>query len=265
MKKETDIFLKFVDKNLGKDITFDQYIQFQDLLINHYYAYHVAIKVIVDHLEKEILKMYLPFFEQARIYAEPVFTKSEQFMLALAKIHSKKISYSPELLLALTNTEFENYLKSNIKLPDNDILQQRINSYSMFYDQKQKKALNLTDTIFADQIFSTIGNKKEIKGATGYPGKIRGKVKIILDPNKSANFKKGDVLVTGMTRPEYLHLILKASAIVTDAGGILCHAAISARELKKPCIIGTKNATNILKDNDIVEIDANNGIIKILI
>lgn len=264
LKKETDIFLKFVDKNLGKDISFNQYIKFQDLLINHYYAYHVAIKVIVDHLEKDVLKKYLPIFEKARIYAEPVFTKSEQFMIALANIHSKKTGYNPELILALTNIEFENYFKSNNRLPDKTILQQRIKLFSMFYDQKHKRALNLTNTIFTDQLYSTVINKNEIEGATGYPGKIRGRVKIILDPNKSANFKKGDVLVTGMTRPEYLSLIKKASAIVTDAGGILCHAAITARELKKPCVIGTKNATTILKDNDMIEVDANNGVIKIL-
>lgn len=56
----------------------------------------------------------------------------------------------------------------------------------------------------------------------------------------------------------------KAAAFVTDEGGMLCHAAIVARELKKPCIIGTKFATQILRDGDLVEVDANRGIITIL-
>ena len=56
----------------------------------------------------------------------------------------------------------------------------------------------------------------------------------------------------------------KASAIITDEGGIICHAAIASRELKKPCIIGTKIATKILKDGDLVEVDADNGIVGIL-
>ena len=56
----------------------------------------------------------------------------------------------------------------------------------------------------------------------------------------------------------------KASAFVTDEGGILCHAAIVAREMKKPCIIGTKVSTKILKDGDMVEVDADNGIVKVL-
>jgi pyruvate,water dikinase len=56
----------------------------------------------------------------------------------------------------------------------------------------------------------------------------------------------------------------KAGAFITDGGGILSHAAIVARELKKPCIIGTKSATQILKDGDLIEVNANNGIVKIL-
>jgi pyruvate,water dikinase len=67
-----------------------------------------------------------------------------------------------------------------------------------------------------------------------------------------------------MTQPEFLPAMKKAVAIITDEGGLTCHAAIVARELKRPCIIGTKNATKILRDGDYVEVDANNGIIKIL-
>ncbi len=72
---------------------------------------------------------------------------------------------------------------------------------------------------------------------------------------------KGDILVTGMTRPDFTQYISKASAIVTDAGGVLSHAAIIARELKKPCIIGTRNATKMIRDNDYIEVDANRGIV----
>ena len=88
------------------------------------------------------------------------------------------------------------------------------------------------------------------------------RVKIIFDPFKANNFTNGDILVTGMTRPEFLPLMHKAGAFVTDAGGILSHAAITARELKKPCVIGTQIATKILKDGDLVEVDANKGIVK---
>jgi len=67
-----------------------------------------------------------------------------------------------------------------------------------------------------------------------------------------------------MTHPEFLPMMRKAVAFVTDEGGITCHAAIVAREMKRPCIIGTKNATKVLKDGDMVEVDAEKGIVKIL-
>ncbi len=72
---------------------------------------------------------------------------------------------------------------------------------------------------------------------------MQGVVKIVMDPEKAGDFEEGDILVTDITRPEFLQLMKKSAAIVTDAGGILSHAAIVARELKKPCVIGTKTAT----------------------
>ena len=67
-----------------------------------------------------------------------------------------------------------------------------------------------------------------------------------------------------MTTPWYLPAMKKAAGFITDEGGLLCHAAIVSREMNKPCIIGTKIATKVLKDGDLVEVDANNGVVKIL-
>ena len=73
---------------------------------------------------------------------------------------------------------------------------------------------------------------------------------------------KGDILVAPMTSPDFIVAMRKASAIITDSGGMTCHAAIVSRELKIPCIVGTNIATKLLKDKDIVEIDTSKGIIK---
>jgi len=67
-----------------------------------------------------------------------------------------------------------------------------------------------------------------------------------------------------MTTPKFTPILQRAAAIVTDEGGLTCHAAIIARELKVPCLIGTKNATDMLEDGMMVEVDADNGIVKIL-
>lgn len=77
-----------------------------------------------------------------------------------------------------------------------------------------------------------------------------------------SKIKVGDVLVTSMTTPNMVPIMQKAAAFVTDEGGITCHAAIVAREMKKPCVIGTKIATKIFKDGDVVEVDATAGIVK---
>lgn len=103
-----------------------------------------------------------------------------------------------------------------------------------------------------------------IKGQTAHGGKVKGTVKIVKDPHNASHLKEGDILVTGMTRPEYVPLMRRASAIITDEGGITCHAAIVSRELKKPCIIGTKIATQFLHNGDEVEVDADRGIVKII-
>ena len=67
-----------------------------------------------------------------------------------------------------------------------------------------------------------------------------------------------------MTRPEFVPAMRKAAAIVTDEGGVTCHAAIISRELGKPCIIGTKVATKALKDGQYVDVNANHGIVKVV-
>ena len=104
----------------------------------------------------------------------------------------------------------------------------------------------------------------EIKGNPGFKGKVTARVSIIIDQSEFSKFIPGNVLVTSMTRAEFVPLMKMASAVVTDEGGITCHAAIISRELKKPCVIGTKFATRVLHDGDLVEVDADNGVVRIL-
>lgn len=102
----------------------------------------------------------------------------------------------------------------------------------------------------------------EVKGAIAHSGKVTGIARIVFEPRSPGAFKEGDILVASMTRPDFLGLMKMASAFVTDEGGVTCHAAIVARELKKPCIIGTKIATKVLKDGDLVEVDAVEGVVR---
>jgi len=105
-------------------------------------------------------------------------------------------------------------------------------------------------------------SEREIKGAAAFAGVVRGVVKIVKHSSEVGKVNIGDILVSQMTLPSFMLAMNKAAAFVTDEGGITCHAAIVAREMKKPCIIGTKIATRVLKDGDLVEVDANKGIVR---
>lgn len=103
-----------------------------------------------------------------------------------------------------------------------------------------------------------------IKGVSAYQGKVIGKVRKIITKKDISKLLSGEVLVAETTYPDHVPIMKLACAFVTDEGGITCHAAIVARELKKPCIVGTKIATQVLKDGDMVEVDADNGVVKII-
>ena len=121
--------------------------------------------------------------------------------------------------------------------------------------EKQKKE------IFAVEASDVIKGMVASKGSNPVTS---GAVKICLSPQEMGKVEEGDILVATMTTPEYVPAMRKAKAIVTDEGGVTCHAAIVSRELGIPCIIGTKNAIQVLKDGDHVEVNTEKGVVKII-
>lgn len=115
---------------------------------------------------------------------------------------------------------------------------------------------------FTRRMLGVQAQKKECAGTPAFPGIVRGTVCVVYHQGEFLKFRSGQILVTAMTHPEFLPIMKKASAIVTDEGGITSHASITVRELKIPCIIGTKNATRVFKDGDRVEVDAVRGIMR---
>jgi phosphoenolpyruvate synthase/pyruvate phosphate dikinase len=99
-----------------------------------------------------------------------------------------------------------------------------------------------------------------LRGQCGSPGTYKGVARILLE-NQRENFsiQAGEILICRMTRPEHLPWMQKSGAIVTDEGGVLTHAAIVARELKKPCLVGTGNATQTFRNGDSLELNAQEG------
>ncbi len=152
-------------------------------------------------------------------------------------------------------------------------IQKRKNGYILFKFKGKKEIIVGQSFIKFKQYIAkkekSDFQNKELFGTVVSKGKVQGRVTLLLHNKKNLNkvvkaFKKGSVLVTEMTRPDSIMACKKANAIITDEGGITCHAAIISREFKIPCVVGTKIATKVLKDGDLVEVDADKGVIKII-
>ena len=146
-------------------------------------------------------------------------------------------------------------------------------NFTIFWYEKKKGVIKLSGKVGLQKYqyiaarlpkLKNADKIKEIIGEMAYPGKVSGRVSLILSVEDFKKFKPGEILVTRVTDPNYVPIMKIAKAIITDIGGITCHAAIVARELKKPCVIGTKIATQVLKDGDLAEVNANKGEVKIL-
>ncbi len=119
--------------------------------------------------------------------------------------------------------------------------------------------------VFPSRSASTALSKSEVstvRGIAAGAGKAIGRARIVRLVADLPAVKNGDILIAVFTHPDYLSAMRRAGAIVTDEGGLTSHAAIVARELKKPCVVGTKVATQVFKDGDRVEVDATKGTVR---
>lgn len=201
-------------------------------------------------------------------YKKKVFTLSHFYInFSLMKEIAKRLKMKQSLAHCFLEHEMKKALLQN-KLVPQKILEQRYKRSVVFIKNgKATLLIGQKAQPFLEKqgiIQEELEEVKEIKGQIANIGLVKGKAKIITGPKDFPKMKKGEILVAHMTTPEFIPVLKKAIAFVTDEGGITCHAAIISRELNIPCVIGTKNATKVLNDNDFVEVDANNGLIKII-
>ncbi|MEK6955366.1 MAG: PEP-utilizing enzyme [Nanoarchaeota archaeon] len=144
-----------------------------------------------------------------------------------------------------------------------------INNYLLGYFESTTWPNN--DIVFIDynrilykdiNTFSNVGNSNELSGQIANRGLVRGFVKLVSNNNLYLDINNDEILVCDMTSIEYLPLMSKSLGVITSRGGILSHAAIVCRELKKPCLVGVYDVINKLNNKDFIELDANNGIIR---
>lgn len=103
-----------------------------------------------------------------------------------------------------------------------------------------------------------------LKGIAAGSGVAKGIVKVVSEVHDISKFKEGNILVAEMTEPSMVIMMNKAAAIVTDKGGLTCHAAIVSRELGIPCVVATKKATKVLKDGLKVRVDGTKGEVRLI-
>lgn len=179
-------------------------------------------------------------------------------------IRKSLLNIFPELNDLSSVLRTEEILSENI--PTKDELIKRYKGYffgnNQLYINTNKN--DLAKKLGVEFKEETINRVKELRGNVAQQGKAKGYVRRLMGHRQISELQEGEVLVSPMTIPDFLPAMKKASAFVTDEGGILCHAAIVARELKKPCIVGTQYASQVFKNGDYVEVDAYNGIVKLI-
>ncbi len=114
----------------------------------------------------------------------------------------------------------------------------------------------------AEEVVEKLSSAKILtKGLSASPGVASGRVKIVANADELTKIEKGDILVARMTDPDYVAAMQRSAAIVTEQGGTTCHAAIVSREMGIPCIVGTENATQVLREGMQITVDAVNGVV----
>lgn len=198
-------------------------------------------------------KMKLRLHEDSeKFFSDDTFLKyvSEKHRLTYVQIGAMRV------------VEFENALRGELTV-STDVLNERLEG-SVLVKENEKWCL------YTGEQYNDWKNKVQkvcsgdVVGDVAFAGIANGPVVIHLSWTGVTELNDGDILVTGMTNPQMIPMLKKASAIVTDEGGITCHAAIISRELRKPCIVGTRNATQVLRDGDLVKVDANVGSVTII-
>jgi len=224
---------------------------------------------IMDELrfnkEERLLIGVAKYFVFLRTFRMNSFMLSAFYTRSLLAEIAKRINLDLESLVFMTPEEIINYLKGRkISL---DIIKKRKEGYGM-YIEKGKVTVFLINEIEKYKkkygVEEEIKKVSEIKGSIANKGFVKGIVKIINSKEDIKKLESGEILVAPMTLPDMIPAMQKAAAFVTDEGGIICHAAIVSREMNKPCIIGTKIATKVLHDGDLVEVDADKGVSKVL-
>ncbi|MBC8500283.1 MAG: hypothetical protein ISS25_02615 [Nanoarchaeota archaeon] len=220
-------------------------------------------RIIKKHnISKEMQNIFYMYRKLSELRDERKYyvLKSNHFYMLFAKRIAEIYNTELKLILKtlpreLLKIESTAEFRKELEKRDKYVLVVEEKEHYILSDKDARECINLIQEVFLEK-------HTEIKGYCASKGQVEGIVKVVCAYTHFSKFKEGDILVAPMTRPEYIPLMKKAKAIITDEGGLTSHAAIVSRELKKPCIVGTHVATRKLDDGDKVFVDANKGVVR---
>jgi len=218
-------------------------------------------------LSKFEMKELAYFHDHRKIIYMNYFKSLKNFTRVIAKEHSLA---SDDLSFLLFH-EILKFLNGHLSKSEVDAMQVSRRKHCLLYCGRDKELVfsgrDFAPALkkFNKHIISETTDKKILSGKGVWPGVVRGEVQNIVQSTPISLIKRDKIIVAPMTTPILTTVLKKSRAIVTDEGGLLCHAANIAREFKIPCVVGTKTATQVLKDGDKVEVDANKGIVRKII
>lgn len=221
---------------------------------------------------KENLKQLESVKNEGREYLNKIYFGSDGYLNQYLEKIGHKFNFSLDTLIHYSRSELLSLFED--KKVQDQFIQDR--KYSYIIQAQGNEVMTHTGQIAFDAIErfmkQSVNGKSELKGICANKGKAKGKVKVLFSGYDNFDtlahaidaMNQGDILVAETTSPELILACHKASAIVTNQGGLMSHAAIVSREMGIPCVVGTGNATKILKDGDLIEVDGESGEVRLL-
>ena len=247
--------LKRVEEILKEDPK-EQMAKAREVNIKTVRNYEIAYQKIEKSQKLVNLINYAQEFLYLLNYRLDIFFKAHFLVSPLFKEIGRRMNITVDEVVYLTGDEIVELIEGKKKIDKKEVVQ-RVSDYALikkegkFYIQSGKDVKRVA----YGKVVTT-----EVKGQVANRGRATGKIKLVFETEDISKVMRGDILVSPMTRPNMVPAMMKARGIITDFGGMLCHAAIISREFDLPCVVGTKNATKVFKDGDLVELNVYEGI-----
>lgn len=261
-EKQLDILSKKEEATLNRDLR---------KLVAYKEERTADISELVDKLKltEKDLQIFMDFglTLDVRNEAEYFVSFAGFYLIPLYQEIAKRLSLSVDELRQLFEDEIVSALRGEIDPKQTIKNKQGIVAWG--FDPEMNSRFNLTGSE-ARKLFDLVEKNQaqkeketgRTKGVCASPGQASGKARIVLSPTENDRVQEGDILVTVATTVDYLPAMQRASAIITEVGGLTCHAAVVAREFGIPCIVSFSNATKVFKDGQLLALNADKAIIK---